>query len=83
MAAQRCVQLNFGGYRDWFLPSRDELDLIYKNLKQRGLGGFSNREYWSSSYDGYDLAHCQRFRDGLNISGGNSDVRSVRAIRAF
>jgi hypothetical protein len=48
-ASQICKSFNRGVYNDWFLPSKDELDLMYKNLKQRGLGGFSNNWYWSSS----------------------------------
>ena len=49
-AAQLCVDLDYNGFDDWFLPSVDELVLIYTNLKQNGLGDFNDsNHYWSSS----------------------------------
>jgi hypothetical protein len=32
-AAEFCVNLNIGGFTDWYLPSRYELDIAYFNLK--------------------------------------------------
>jgi hypothetical protein len=32
-AANFCVGLSIGGYSDWYLPSRYELDIAFKNLK--------------------------------------------------
>jgi hypothetical protein len=32
-AAQFCVGLNIGGYTDWYLPARLELEIAYSNLK--------------------------------------------------
>ena len=31
--AQYCRNIAAGGYTDWYLPSRDELELCYRNLK--------------------------------------------------
>ena len=84
-AAQLCVGLNFKSFNDWFLPSIGELDLIYKNLKQKGLGGFGNNLYWSSSMvrdKGYRAWYI-RFNDGRRIYGEVTNALSVRAIRAF
>jgi hypothetical protein len=80
-AEQLCVSLNFDGFTDWFLPSKDELDLMYRNLKQKRLGSFNNNWYWSSSPANGLSAWVQDFRDG-----GFFDYRStatVRAVRAF
>jgi hypothetical protein len=32
-AAQFCTGLSIGGYTDWYLPARYELDIAYQNLK--------------------------------------------------
>jgi hypothetical protein len=32
-AAQFCVNLSIGGFTDWYLPARYELDIAYSNLK--------------------------------------------------
>jgi hypothetical protein len=72
------------GYDDWFLPSKDELNLMYQNLKQKGLGEFSSSWYWSSSEDGNYGAWNQHFSDGSQgyITKDNTSL-SVRAVRAF
>jgi len=85
IAAQLCAALNYGGFNDWFMPSLGELDLIYQNLKQKGLGGFSNGWYWSSSQVNDTDAWPKRF-DGsqfLEDIPYKFYTNSVRAIRAF
>jgi hypothetical protein len=84
-AAQICATLDINGYKDWFLPSKDELDLMYKNLKQKGLGGFGGSWYWSSSQyeNGILFAWAQNFSDGSQYSGSKDKTYLVRAVRAF
>ena len=85
-AARLCDKYSYGGYSDWFLPSRDELNLMCVNLHRAGLGGFAfNGDYWSSSEGNNSSSHAwvQYFYSG----GQNSNVRGngyrVRPVRAF
>ena len=52
-AAKLCYDYELNGYDDWFLPSIEELNLMYINLHKSGLGGFSNDSYWSSTEQDY------------------------------
>ena len=84
-AAALCKELSINGFSDWFLPSKDELDLMYKNLKTKGSGGFGEGWLWSSSqYDySYGYAWAQRFSDGDQIGSNEAGTYAVRACRAF
>ncbi|GHV90046.1 hypothetical protein AGMMS50268_05490 [Spirochaetia bacterium] len=82
-AAQRGQRISFDGFSDWFLPSKDELDLMYKNLKANGLDGFGTERYWSSSQDDKNRAWGQDFRDGKQDYYSKNRSYSVRVIRAF
>ena len=83
-AAQLCDALVYGGCSDWFLPSKDELNLIYKNPRITGVGAFTGRFYcWSSSEGGAGYAWLQFFHyDNPGLSDKNDNAR-VRAVRAF
>jgi hypothetical protein len=73
-----------GGYTNWHLPTKSELDLMYQSLKTRGLGGFSDDSYWSSTeYRITNTAWLQRFRDGYQDYDGKNWAKYVRAVRSF
>ena len=76
------------GYSDWFLPSKDELGLMYTNLKLQGIGGFgsgNDNDYWSSSQNSSDdeEAWSQNFTTGAVTTNGKTNNLRVRPIRAF
>jgi hypothetical protein len=82
-AAKLCDDLTLNGFSDWFLPSKDELDLMYKNLHLKGIGSFGDT-YWSSSEGDVGRAWTQLFIDGSQkiYFGMNNGIRA-RAVRAF
>lgn len=80
-AASICDQLVLNGYSDWFLPSKEELNLLYQ---QRNLvGGFANDYYWSSTECDTLKAWNQYFPFGPQYYAGKSTKAYARAIRAF
>ena len=83
-AADVCANLTLGGFNDWFLPSKDELNEMYLNIGQ-GLTSFANYYYWSSTEIGLNDAWIQYFYDGLQINSNknNNVFNVVRAVRAF
>jgi hypothetical protein len=75
-------------YDDWFLPSKDELMLMYTKLKVAGLGGFSDaggQAYWSSSEYGppYYYAWNQWFGDVYQNYLFKEGFYYGRPVRAF
>ena len=81
--ADICANLSIGAFDDWFLPSQDELNLMYENLKVSGLGGFADSGYWSSSEGYAGIAWGQDFYYGFQHYYYKFYTLRVRAVRAF
>jgi hypothetical protein len=89
-AAQVVSIPEYGGYDDWFLPSKEELNLMYENLKKQRIGKFSNDVYWSSSSNTsryIDVGHTGvwqiDFTDGEQKNAHYYNTGLVRAVRQF
>jgi hypothetical protein len=75
-----------GGYTDWFLPSKDELNQMYeKKGKLRYATGFIpfSDSYWSSTEYDPSFAWNQFFVIGNQYNVNKSYPLNVRAVRAF
>jgi DUF1680 family protein len=89
-AADICAAYTLNGVGGWFLPSRDELRLMFRDLKAAGIGDFraagmaDNCEYWTSSQETADMAWHIDFADAGRQHYDDKDFpRRVRAVRAF
>jgi len=83
IAARLCDDLTIDIYSDWYLPSLDELSLMYENLHAQGLGSFVSDYYWSSSEDNVGLAWRIHFSVGSKHNDGKDYPVYVRAVRTF
>jgi len=83
IAAHFCENLVHNGYDDWFLPSKDELNLMWVN-RNLAVDLFSAAARWSSSQNDGNTAWAQEFDDiGNKITDAKNSELGVRAIRAF
>ena len=85
-ATYRCSKYSTSSTKagEWWLPSKDELDLIYQSQKERVLASCTTKWHWSSSESGDDLAWSKIFGNGgwyFNLK--DYTTYSVRAVRAF
>jgi len=85
-AASICDDLVLNTYSDWYLPSIEELTLMYRNLHLQGLGNFSGSSvYWSSTAFQFDnlYAYAKFFSSGEQATFDILDTYHARAIRSF
>ena len=93
-ALKLCSKLNLKmdgeNYKDWYLPSIDELNMLYlkkeiintKALENNG-NVLENSFYWSSTEKDYTNAWIQNFKDGKKGHYYKNYLYNVRAIRQF
>lgn len=95
-AAAHCIDHRGGGNADWYMPAKDELNVIYQNLDygrpncppdflSGGPQAFTNAWYWASTQYSSDLGWSQLFGGGNQGSnskpGSNRRVRPVRRLQ--
>ncbi len=86
------ITFNINGNTNWFIPSKDELNLMYSTLKLNNLGNFQNVQYWTSSPASYGScgidggAWVQNFSNGSQYSdyrAGYQGAGNLRLVRQF
>jgi hypothetical protein len=93
-AALVCATYTGGGFGDWYLPSKEELNLMYRNkqiidsvaLANKG-SAFANALYWSSTENFEPEINREAWVQSFTNSNQNVGIKDepwrVRAIRAF
>jgi Tfp pilus assembly protein PilE len=82
-AIQEAADYSSGGFSDWFLPSKDELNELY--LQRATVGGPTGFLYWSSSEYSLQAAWLQYFSNGeqINYLVKYAEPGRLRPVRAF
>ena len=88
IAASVALSLHSVNFSDWYLPSKDELLLMYNMIGysylQANIGGFQDEVYWSSSNNDTYTAWFVDFDGGAAFAYfDKSNPFRVRAIRSF
>jgi len=82
-AASIAANFRGGGQTDWFLPSKDELDLVYRHLH---IGRTSlarlNVAVWTSTEASDTFAWYQLFQDGTQFTDANGIIRGLAGNKA-
>ena len=84
IAASVALDYQFNEFSDWYLPSKDELRLIYTDIGN--IDGFVDNFYWSSSEnDSVNYGWGTNFSNGWQTVTNYSEEYTayVRPIRAF
>jgi len=80
-AAQHCVNYEGGGYTDWYLPSKNELNLARINRNELSALAMTGSYYWSSSQATASTAWNQHMINGNQTSESKTATYRVRPVR--
>lgn len=83
IAARIADNFEYGGYSDWFLPSKSSVDEMYHVLYLNGQGSFALDVYWTSTEASSISAWAYNFYSGGPIVNNKVVNYRVRAVRAF
>jgi hypothetical protein len=81
-AAYACTMISSGNHNDWYMPSVEELRLIFLNLIEAGVPGYIQQEYWTSTEFDNNKAYYLDSSTG-QITGNKDLYKSIIGIRGF
>ena len=72
-----------GGVSDWYLPAKDELNMVYASGGV--VGGFRRSFHWSSTESSDTISWCQNFSGGTQLNTNYDSLKDspnyVRPVR--
>ena len=82
-AMEAAENITSQGYDDWYLPSLEELELVYNTIGANDQNGFQSYFYWSSSQFYGNGTWAVYFSNGYTYFYDESYENKARVIRAF
>jgi hypothetical protein len=84
-AARYCANMTYpaGGYTDWYLPSRDELDLVLYAMYVAGEGNLRASDYGSSTEFNVNEAYTQDIANGNQFEDPKTTSYFIRCVRKY
>jgi hypothetical protein len=82
-AAARCDTYELNGFTDWFLPSRGELQEMWRNLNHSVASFNTISVYWSSTQNNSISAQGVNWSTGFDVNQSKATEYRVRAARRF
>lgn len=76
-AGNFCKNLTIGGYNDWYLPSADELEMLYRAYKPDGTSNYVNASGHPHGANGVNLSSVP---PGAAYTSNNPAITSVTAF---
>ena len=74
---------NGAKFKDWRLPTKRELNLMYVVYNNGNAASLNTNVYWSSTEGNSTLAWEQGFNNGYQNGTSKTSTSNVRAVRAF
>jgi hypothetical protein len=82
-SAARCDTYELNGFTDWFLPSRGELQEMWRNLNHSVASFNTISVYWSSTQNNSISAQGVNWSTGFDVNQSKATEYRVRAARRF
>jgi hypothetical protein len=85
-AAKLCDEYTNNMKSDWYLPSIDELELMFEILFKKDIGNYSNLYYWSSTEynaSGVKTWYFKKEQQYASRNGKTFRPNAVRPVRSF
>ena len=83
IAASVALSYEEGGFTDWYLPSKIELEEMSSISSNGSFDLSGNYFYWSSTEGGANVSWSHEFVGNIPFNIPNSSLQKVRPIRSF
>lgn len=82
-AALACSEYECGGYDDWYLPSKGDMDAVYETLFSDKRLGMGKNSYWTSTMMNTSFTYGFSYKTRKSFTDSYTKKYRVRPMRQF